>query len=85
MLRLIAEWSSHYKMSEKGLFLRENVLDVVQMENMYTSPWAFNYYMSRKSGEEWEKEQDKDRLKSGPIKLEYIGTAEAQIRRCLAI
>ena len=67
-----AEWPSHYKMSEKGLFLRESVLDVVQVENMYTSPRAFNYYMSRKSGEEWDKEQDKDRLESGPIRLKDI-------------
>ncbi|MBE6231791.1 MAG: hypothetical protein E7117_05400 [Bacteroidales bacterium] len=72
-----AEWPSHYKMSEKGVFLRESVLDIVQVENMYTSPRAFNYYMSRKSGEEWEKEQDKDKLDSGPIKLEDI---EAGIR-----
>lgn len=67
-----AEWPSHYKMTEKGLFLRESVLDVVQVENMYTGPRAFNYYMSRRSGEEWEKEQEKDRLESGPIKLENI-------------
>ena len=72
-----AEWPSHYKMSEKGVFVRESVLDIVQVENMYTSPRAFNYYMSRKSGEEWEKEQDKDNLDNGPIKMEDI---EAGIR-----
>lgn len=67
-----AEWPSHYKMSENGLFLRECVLDIIQVENMYTSPRAFNYYMSRKSGEEWEKEQEKDKLDAGPIRLENI-------------
>lgn len=49
-----AEWPSNYKMTESGVFLRETVLDIVQVENMYTTPRAFNFYMSRKSGEEWE-------------------------------
>jgi hypothetical protein len=59
-------------MSERGVFLRENVLDVVQVENLYATPRAFNYYMSRKSGEEWEKEQQKDRNDSAPVRLESI-------------
>ena len=67
-----AEWPSHYRMNDKGLFLRESVLDIVQVENMYATPRAFNYYMSRKSGEEWEKEQEKDRLETGPVRLETI-------------
>lgn len=69
-----AEWPSHYRMSESGVFLRESVLDVVQVENMYATPRAFNYYMSRKSGEEWEKEQQKDRNDSAPVRLESIET-----------
>lgn len=67
-----AEWPRHYKMSRSGVFLRESVLDIVQVENMYASPRSFNYYMSRKSGEEWEKEQEKDKTEVGPIKLENI-------------
>ena len=67
-----AEWPSNYKMTESGVFLRETVLDIVQVENMYTTPRAFNFYMSRKSGEEWEQEQEKDRLETGPIRLETI-------------
>ena len=39
---------------------------------MYTTPRAFNYYMSRKSGEEWEKEQEKDKLGTGPVRLDTI-------------
>ena len=69
-----AEWPSYYRMSESGVFLRESVLDIVQVENMYTSPRAFNYYMSRKSGEEWENEQQKDRNDSEPVRLESIET-----------
>ena len=67
-----AEWPSHYKMSESGVFLRESVLDIVQVENMYTTPRAFNYYMSRKSGEVWEKEQEKDKLGTRPVRLDTI-------------
>lgn len=67
-----AEWPSSYKMSESGVFLRESVLDIVQVENMYASPRAFSYYMSRKSGEEWEKEQEKDKLDIGPVRLDTI-------------
>ena len=52
---------SHYKMSERGVFLRESVLDITQVENMFGSPRAFNYYMSRRNHEEWEKEQDNDK------------------------
>ena len=67
-----AEWPSYYRMSESGVFLRESVLDIVLVENMYTSPRAFNYYMSRKSGEEWEKEQEKDKTGVVPVRLESI-------------
>lgn len=67
-----AEWPPYYRMSESGVFLRESVLDIVQVENMYTSPRAFNYYMSRKSGEEWEKEQEKDKTEVGPVRLDSI-------------
>lgn len=67
-----AEWPSHYKMSKSGVFLRESVLDIAQVENMFINPRTFNYYMSRKSGEEWEREQEKDRLGISPISLEDI-------------
>ena len=67
-----AEWPSYYRMRESGVFLRESVLDIVLVENMYTSPRAFNYYMSRKSGEEWEKEQEKDKTGVVPVRLESI-------------
>ena len=76
---------ANYKMSESGVFLRESVLDIVQVENMYTSPRAFNYYMSRKSGEEWEKEQEKDRIEIEPIRLETIekGIKEQPLEKML--
>lgn len=41
---------------------------------MFVNPRTFNYYMSRKSGEEWEKEQEKDKLDREPISLIDIET-----------
>ena len=61
-----------YKMNKSGLILRESVLDVVQVENLYGTPRTFNYYMSRKSGEEWRSEQNKDRNDIEPVTLENI-------------
>lgn len=55
-----AEYPSNYKMSKSGIFLRETVLDIPQVENLFVSPRSFNYYMSRKSSEEWEAEQQRD-------------------------
>ena len=67
-----AEYPSSYKMSESGVFLRETVLDIPQVENLFVSPRSFNYYMSRKSSEEWEAEQKKDGNNSLPINLSAI-------------
>ena len=67
-----AEFPSGYKMSESGLFLRETVLDIPQVENLFVTPRAFNYYMSRKSSEEWETEQQKDKNNLPPISLKTI-------------
>lgn len=67
-----AEFPAHYKMNENGLFLRESVLDVPQVEHLFATPRAFNYYMSRKSSEEWEREQSKDGIDHPPITLQTI-------------
>ena len=80
-----AEWPAYYKMNENGVFLRESVLDIAQVENLYASPRSFNYYMSRKSGEEWEKEQEKDKLESLPVRLDTIerGVIGASVHQML--
>ena len=66
------ECPATYRMSESGVFLRESVLDIVQVENMYATPRSFNYYMGRKTCEEWLREQSKDKENSSPIRLEDI-------------
>lgn len=67
-----AEFPDNYKMSESGLFLRETVLDIPQVENLFVTSRTFNYYMSRKSSEEWEAEQGKDDNGFSPVNLNSI-------------
>lgn len=55
-----AEVPSHYKMDDSGLLLRESVIDVQQVEYFFGSPRNYLFYMNRISGEEWEREQQKD-------------------------
>lgn len=61
-----------YKMSTSGLFLRESVLDIPQVENMFMTPRTFDYYMSRRTSEDWINEQSKDGNDSPPITLDSI-------------
>lgn len=67
-----AEFPDRYKMSRDGVFLRETVLDIPQMENLFVTPRAYNWYMTRKSSEEWEAEQEKDRNDFPPVNLSAI-------------
>lgn len=67
-----AEFPDSYKMNENGVFVRESVLDIPQVENLFVTPRAFNYYMTRKSSEEWEREQTKDGNGLIPINLASI-------------
>ena len=67
-----AEYPSSYKMNKNGLFRRESVLDIAQVENMFVTPRSFDYYMGRKTSEDWQKEQSKDNLQIPPVRLEDI-------------
>jgi hypothetical protein len=63
---------ANYVMSKSGVFLRESVLDIPQVENLFVSPRAFNWHMTRKSSEEWESEQARDNNGRPPINLSAI-------------
>lgn len=67
-----SEIPDNYIMSESGVFLRDSVLDIPQVEALYVTPRAFNWYMTRKSSEEWESEQRKDKIDRSPINLSTI-------------
>lgn len=73
-----ADYPERYQMNENGLFLRETVLDIPQVENLFVTPRAFNFYMSRKSSEEWEAEQQKDKTDMPPISLKTIESVPGQ-------
>ena len=64
-----AECPSNFVMSESGVFLRESVLDIPQVENLFVTPRSFNFYMTRRSSEEWEEEQKKDGNELSPVNL----------------
>ena len=67
-----AEYPDTYKMDQSGLFIRESVLDIAQIENMFGTPRAFDYYMNRKTSDEWTKEQSRDNNGLPPITLKDI-------------
>ena len=67
-----AEYPDTYKMHPSGVFVRESVLDIPQVENLFVTPRAFNYYMTRKSSEEWEREQGKDDNGLPPVNIANI-------------
>ena len=59
-----------WKMGVEGVFLREYVIETDLVENLYASPKAFNYLITRQSGEDWSKEQEADNNGLPPITLE---------------
>ena len=65
-------------MGVEGVFLRESVIETSLVENLYATPQAFNYLVTRKSGEDWYKEQEADGNGLPPITLENIETMVLQ-------
>jgi len=70
-----AMYDPSWKMGVEGVFLRESVLEVVLVENLFATPQAFNYLLSRKSAADWYKEQEKDGNGVPPITLEDMEKA----------
>lgn len=66
-----AEFDPSWKMGRKGVFLSSSVLDIGAVETNFGTAQAFNYYMGRKSGEDWIKEQA-DENTSSPFTLENV-------------
>jgi len=61
-----------YRMSSSGLLLREDVIDVGYVEEIFHTPQAFLYNMSRKSDSKWEEEQKEDDNGCPPLTLETM-------------
>lgn len=67
-----AAFKTTWKMGSDGVFWPETVVDVSAVETNFGTVKAFNYYMGRKSGEDWEKEQNADNNQILPFTLENI-------------
>ena len=65
-----AEFNPEWKMGIDGVFLPESVLDVSTVETSFGTAQAFNYYLGRKSGNDWVKEQEEEGTE--PFTLENI-------------
>lgn len=67
-----------WRMDRSGLLLREDVIDTSDVEHMYGTPRNFLFHMNRLSGEEWKREQEKDKEKTRPVTIETIETGISQ-------
>ena len=67
-----------YRMDKNGLILREDVIDTAEVEHHFGSPRTFLYFMNRLSGEEWIREQEKD--KEGRDQLITLELIEKGVR-----
>lgn len=66
-----AEFDPSWKMGRNGVFLSASVLDIGAVEAAYGTAAAFNYYLGRKSTEDWIKEQADENV-SSPFTLESV-------------
>ena len=72
-----------YRMDRSGLLLREDIVDVKYVEEIYLSPRNFLYQMNRVSDDRWELEQREENSSSPVITLELIEGAGSpdEVRR----
>ena len=75
-----------FLMEETGLILPESVVDVIDIEHLFSTARSYIYFMNRLSGEKWEKEQDEDKNGQSPIRIQDIehGATNQDIRSMLA-
>lgn len=66
-----AEFDPSWKMGADRVFLSESVLDIGAVEASFGTVQAFNYYLGRKSGDDWTKEQAEENA-SRPFTLENM-------------
>lgn len=59
-------------MTRDGMLLRCSFENLQMLEHYYRTPRCFDYYMSRLSGEEWQREQQQDSVSDKPVTLELL-------------
>jgi hypothetical protein len=67
-----SEFPDSYEMDGDGMFTRESITKISQVEMLYSTPRAFVYFMNRLSSEEWLKEQLKDENGKEPVSMAMI-------------
>lgn len=67
-----SDFPDHFAMDRNGMLLRSCFENLQMLEHYYRTPRCFDYYMSRLSGEEWQREQQQDQTEDRPITLEVL-------------
>jgi hypothetical protein len=67
-----AEFPDEYYMDSNGMFARESFSQIKQVEFLFSTPTRFDYYMTRRTGKEWEEEQKADENGNAPVTLDAI-------------
>lgn len=67
-----SEFPDHFAMERSGMLLRDSFENLQMVEHYYRTPRCFDYYMSRLSGEEWQREQLQDSVGDKPVTLDLL-------------
>ena len=67
-----SDFPDHFAMDRDGMLLRSSFENLQMLEHYYRTPRCFDYYMSRLSGEEWQREQQQDPVGDKPVTLDLL-------------
>ena len=70
-----SEFPDHFAMDRSGMLIRCSFEQLARVEHCYRTPRCFAYFMSRLSGEEWQREQREDAVREDPVTLASIEPA----------
>lgn len=71
-----SEFPDNYTMDRDGFLQRSSFENLTMVEHYFRSPRCFDYYMSRLSGEEWQREQQEDSTSETPVTLDLLEPAQ---------
>jgi REP element-mobilizing transposase RayT len=67
-----SEFPDYFAMDHTGMLLRSSFENLAMVEHYFRTPRCFDYYMSRLSGEEWQREQQQDPVADKPVTLSLL-------------
>ena len=74
-----ARFNPQWKMGVEGVFLRESVIETEVVENLYATPKAFNYLITRLSGEDWSRRPITTAARPSPWRASRIWFSSARL------